>query len=51
MNTREYYNEHKQELLKVVYESGYTPSELVKDANSDGVSVYDYILILNGINF
>jgi hypothetical protein len=49
MKSKEYYELHKHELLKPLYEAGYTPHELAVEAYKEGMSIYDYIILLNEI--
>lgn len=49
MTPQEYYNLYKSELLKAVYEVGYSTKELAEDAYKDNMSIYEYILLLNDI--
>ena len=44
MKSKEYYELHKHELLKPLYEAGYTPHELAVEAYKEGMSIYDYII-------
>lgn len=50
MNAVEYYEENKKELLQFLYEAGYTPSEIVKDARKEGLSIYEYIKLFYELN-
>lgn len=50
MNAVEYYEENKKELLQFLYEAGYTPSEIVKDARKEGLSIYEYIKLFHELN-
>ena len=50
MNAENYYEENKKELLQFLYEAGYTPSEIVKDARKEGLSIYEYIKLFYELN-
>ena len=50
MNSQDYYELHKSELLKIFYELEQTPHDIVKDASEANMSIYDYILQINDIN-
>lgn len=46
MNYEEYYEIHKSELLKIIYDLGYTPHTLVEDAQKENMSYKEYIVNL-----
>ncbi len=49
MTSKDYYELHKRELLKTLYDAGYTPHEIAVEAYKEGMSIYDYIILLNEI--
>jgi hypothetical protein len=44
-----YYEENKSEILKVLKELNYTPHTLIEESSKDGISVFEYIYLLNNI--
>lgn len=46
MDYRKFYEENKKTILPILYELGYTPNSLVKDAEHDKMDVFEYIKVL-----
>lgn len=49
MNYRQYYEENKPEILRILYDLDYSPHSLVSEASKENMSVYEYIYILCNI--
>lgn len=51
MDSKTYYEQHKEELLKIFYDLEQTPHDIVKDASDANLDIYDYILMINDIDY
>ncbi len=50
MSDFEFYEEHKEELIKFLVDLGYTPHTIVEEASNDDVRVFTYIKMLYEIS-
>jgi len=49
MDYKKYYEENKSSLIKTLHDVGYTPHQLAEEAYKEGVSIYEYVYLLNNL--